>query len=81
MPVKITKSRRRLIALTITERAKPRYFRFVNKFIKKEVTNAIESGRAPVNKGGTNPSGTSGKLRYEKYSDWISNKWKKKLGK
>jgi len=73
MPVKIKRSQKRLIALTITERAKPKFFRILKKFIKSEIIKAIESGRSPVNKGGTDPSGTSGKLRFEKYSDSYSD--------
>ena len=66
MPAKITK---RLRALQFTELAKPRFKRIVNKFIKDEIISTIESGRSPVNKGGTDPKGTSGKLRFQKYSD------------
>lgn len=69
MPVKIKRSQKRLIALTLTERVKPQYFRLVKKFIKDEVISSIESGRSPVEKGGKNPQGTSGRLRYEQYSD------------
>lgn len=69
MPVKIKKSQRKLIALTITELVKPRFFRILNAFIKREIINIIEAGRSPVAKGGTSPRGTGGKLRYEKYSD------------
>jgi len=69
LPIKIKRSQKRLIALTLTERAKPKFFRILKKFIKDEIIKSIESGRSPVNKGGTKPSGTSGKLRYEKYSE------------
>jgi len=69
MPVKIKRSQRRLIALTLTERAKPIFIRLLNKFMKEEVLKAIKGGRSPVEKGGKSPAGTSGKLRYEPYSE------------
>lgn len=66
MPVKIKRSQRKLIALTISERAKPWFFRFVNKFIKDEIIKSIETGRSPV-KG-------KGSTRFEKYSISYINK-------
>lgn len=59
MPIKIKRSQRKLIALTLAEKAKPIFFRLLNKFIKEEVINSITSGRSPV--GGT-------RARYDKYS-------------
>lgn len=69
MPVKIKRSQRKLIALTLSERAKPKFFRLVDKFIKEEMIKSIESGRSPVQKGGLEPKGSSGKLRFQQYSD------------
>ena len=69
MPVTIKKTRKRLVALTFMEKAKPRFYRIINKFIKEEVLKSIQSGRSPVHKGGTDPRGTSGSLRYAPYSD------------
>ena len=67
MPIKFTKDIKKLRALTFAERAKPRFFRFVNKFIKGEIISSLERGVSPVKKGGKD--GSSGKLRYQKYSD------------
>lgn len=69
MPVKIKKSQKRLIALTITERAKPRFFKILDKFIKDEIVDSIKRGVSPVNKGGLDPKNTGGKSRFKKYSD------------
>lgn len=74
MPVKIKK---RLRAITFMERAKPNFFRLLKRFIKDEIISAIESGRSPVNQGGTKPEGSSGKLRYKEYSD----SYKDQMGK
>lgn len=68
MPIKIKRSQKRLIALTLTERAKPIFFRLLDKFIKDEILASIRRGVSPVNKGGINPNNTGGKARYQKYS-------------
>jgi len=69
MPIKIKRSQKRLIALTLTERVKPVFFRLLNKFIKDEILSSIRRGVSPVNKGGVNPKNTGNKARYQKYSD------------
>lgn len=66
MPIKIKK---RLKALALTERAKPVFFRLLDKFIKDEIIASIKRGVSPVNKGGIDPKNTGGKARYQKYSD------------
>lgn len=69
MPIKITRNRKRFIALSLGERAKPVFFKAAKKIFKEEIISSIEGGRSPVEKGGIDPKGTSGKLRYEKYSE------------
>lgn len=69
MPVKIKKTRKRLIALTIAERVKEPFKKNVKKFIKEEVVKSIERGVSPVEKGGKDPKSSSGQLRYKGYSD------------
>ena len=68
MPIKIKRSQKRLIALTLTERAKPIFFRLLDKFIKDEILASIRRGVSPVNKGGSDPKNTGGKARFQKYS-------------
>ena len=68
MPIKIKRSQRRLIALTLTERAKPIFIRLLDKFIKDEIIASIKRGVSPVNRGGLNPKNTGGKARFQKYS-------------
>jgi len=77
MPVKFNKNLKKLKALTIVDRVKPKALRIINKFIKDEILQAIRSGRSPVSKGGQNPKNTSGKIRFEPYSD----SYKKAMGK
>ena len=73
MPIKIKRSQKRLIALTLTERVKPVFFRLLNKFIKDEILSSIRRGVSPVNKGGVNPKNTGNKARYQKYSDQLDH--------
>jgi len=67
MPIKWTGDLKRFKALTLTERAKPKFFKEVKEFIKDEIVGSIERGVSPVHKGGED--GSSGKLRYKDYSD------------
>ena len=69
MPIKFKGDFKKLPALNFVDKSKEKYSRFVNKFILEDVISAIKSGRSPVSKGGTDPKGTSGKLRFEDYSD------------
>ena len=69
MPIKITRNHKKLIGLTNVELIKPKFYKLLNGFIKDEVISSIQSGRSPVNKGGSSPKNTGGGLRYEKYSD------------
>lgn len=77
MPVKIKRSQRRLKALTFAELTKPKFLRYVNKFIKRAMVESIERGVSPVNKGGTSPQQTGGRLRFNKYSDVYIDQIKK----
>lgn len=77
MPIKIKKTRKRLIALTFIEKAKEHWKKATKKFIKDEIIKSIERGVSPVAKGGTDPKGTSGSLRFQGYSD----SYKDKMGK
>lgn len=78
MPVKITRSQRRLKALTFAEQAKPKFLRFVNKFIKQAMIESIERGVSPVNQGGKSPKQDGGRLRFQKYSESYTDQIKKK---
>ena len=69
MPVKISKNRKKFIAFSLSEKAKPVFFKAAKKIFKEEIIDSIEAGKSPVEKGGIDPKGTSGKLRFEKYSD------------
>lgn len=77
MPIKFKGNIKKLAALTMAEKAKKHYFRFVKRFIKDEIVKSILAGKSPVAKGGTDPKGSSGKLRYKEYSD----SYKKQMGK
>jgi hypothetical protein len=66
MPAKITK---RLKALTLTERAKPTFFRIIKRTIKDLIRDNIEKGISPVEQRTAKKKNTGGKNRYQKYSD------------
>lgn len=69
MPVKIKRTRRRLIALTFAERAKPYFFKTLASKLPRIVIATIKKGRSPVQNGGNYPKNTGGKARFVKYSD------------
>lgn len=72
MPAKITK---RLKALKLTELAKKPFFKEVEREIPELIKETIQKGSSPVAKGGKD--GTSGRIRFEGYSD----SYKKQISK
>jgi hypothetical protein len=66
MPVKI---RKRITALTMYEKVKPRFFRMVNHFIKDKIQSFLDKGLSPVNQRDAKVKNTGGKNRFVGYSD------------
>lgn len=67
MPVKIKGIQ--AIDLLDLPRIKRDFFKETNRFIARLIVSFIKKGISPVQAGGKDPRGSSGRLRYQKYSD------------
>lgn len=78
MPIKFKpKSLKKLSAFTFTERVKKDFKKVVSKKIVGLIVDRITSGQSTVARGGKDPVSTSGRIRFEPYSE----SYKDKMGK
>ena len=81
MPIKFNpKPIKKLSALAFTEKVKKEFKNVVSEKIIKLVVDRITSGQSTVAKGGKDPKSSSGRIRFEPYSDSYKNRMGKGQG-